>query len=61
VYGRVIHGWGICETAEYVEKGANDKPLNDVTIADCGELVGEDKMTLENCDFIKTYTEEKLY
>jgi cyclophilin family peptidyl-prolyl cis-trans isomerase len=61
VYGRVIHGWGICETAEYVEKGANDKPLSDVTIVDCGELTGEDKLNLENADFIKTYTEEKVY
>lgn len=59
VYGRVIHGWGICESAEYGEKGANDKPLQAVTIADCGELIGEDKLSTETGDFIKSYTEDK--
>ena len=57
IYGRVIHGWDICEKAEQVEKGASDKPLKDVKIADCGELLGDDKLTAENADFLETYSQ----
>ena len=57
IYGRVIHGYDICEKAENVEKGASDKPLKDVKIADCGELLGDDKLALDNADFLETYSQ----
>ena len=57
IYGRVIHGYDICEKAEQVEKGASDKPLKDVKIADCGELLGDDKLSAENADFLATYSQ----
>ena len=55
IYGRVVHGWDIIGVVENIETGANDKPLQDVTIADCGELIGEDKRLAEQCDFLTTY------
>ena len=57
IYGRVIHGYDICEKAEQVEKGASDKPLKDIKIADCGELLGDDKLSAENADFLETYSQ----
>ena len=57
IYGRVIHGFDICEKAEQVEKGASDKPLKDVKIADCGELLGENKLTADTADFLETYSQ----
>lgn len=55
VFGRVIHGFDICEKAENVKKGAADKPLADITIADCGELTGEDKLAKDKADYLSTY------
>lgn len=57
VFGRIIHGYDICGKAESVEKGASDKPLKDVKIADCGELTGEDKITAANADYLATYSQ----
>ena len=57
IYGRVIHGYDICEKAEQVEKGASDKPLKDIKIADCGELLGDDKLSAENADFLESYSQ----
>ena len=57
IYGRVISGYSICEKAESVEKGASDKPLKDIKIADCGELKGDDKLTADNADFLATFSE----
>merc|ERR1712156_640049 len=56
IFGRVIHGFDICAKAEAVEKGASDKPLKSVKIADCGELKGNDKITVEDADFIDNYS-----
>jgi cyclophilin family peptidyl-prolyl cis-trans isomerase len=47
IFGRVVHGWDVFEYIESIETGANDKPLKDVTILDCGELKGEDKKVAE--------------
>lgn len=55
IYGRVIHGWDICDKAENIEKGPSDVPKLDVEIADCGELEGDDKLTAESADFLETY------
>ena len=57
IFGRVISGFSICEKAENVEKGASDKPLKKVRILDCGELTGDDKLTVETADFLETYSQ----
>lgn len=38
VFGKVIQGKGIVRQLERCEKGANDKPVEDWIISDCGEL-----------------------
>lgn len=38
VFGKVIQGKGLVRLVERCEKGASDKPVEDVVIADCGEL-----------------------
>jgi len=44
VFGKVINGYDVVEKIEQCEKGANDKPVADVIIADCGEIeVTEEK------------------
>jgi cyclophilin family peptidyl-prolyl cis-trans isomerase len=57
IFGRVISGWDICEKAEQLETGESDVPKQAVTIAACGELKGEDKLTAENADFLSSYDE----
>ena len=57
IFGRVISGYDICQKAENVEKGASDKPLKDIKIADCGELTGEAKLSAEQADFLSTYSQ----
>jgi cyclophilin family peptidyl-prolyl cis-trans isomerase len=56
IYGRVISGYEICKKAEETKTGAQDKPLINVRIADCGELKGDDKLTEETADYLKTYS-----
>lgn len=41
VFGRVIHGYSICEQVESLETITNDKPVRDITIKECGELKGD--------------------
>jgi peptidylprolyl isomerase len=38
VFGRVIGGFNVCKEVEGVEKGEQDKPVEDVRIVDCGQL-----------------------
>ncbi|EKM54517.1 uncharacterized protein PHACADRAFT_258421 [Phanerochaete carnosa HHB-10118-sp] len=38
VFGKVLEGMDIIEAIEKVPTGANDRPMDDVVIADCGEL-----------------------
>lgn len=52
----MIDGYEICEKAEKVKTGAQDKPLVTVKIVDCGELKGEEKLTSETAKFMKTYS-----
>jgi cyclophilin family peptidyl-prolyl cis-trans isomerase len=56
VFGRVISGYEICEKAEKIKTGAQDKPLIPVKIVDCGELSGVEKLTAENADFLKSFS-----
>merc|ERR1712060_313515 len=55
IFGRVIHGYDICEKAEQVKTGGSDVPTLPIEIADCGELTGDDKLTEDNADFLSTY------
>ena len=41
VFGKVIEGMEIVREIEDIEKGTSDKPVIDVVIADCGELMKE--------------------
>eukprot|EP00347_Sterkiella_histriomuscorum_P016903 403351409 len=59
VFGRVIHGMNICRDIEQIETGAQDKPLTTVKIVDCGELHGVEKLTNENADNLKIYTQSE--
>ena len=45
--------------AEKVKTAAKDVPLLPITIEDCGELTGEDKLTEEAADFLSNYTDNK--
>lgn len=56
VFGRVIHGYDICEKAEQNKTAAQDKPIKPVTIVESGELIGESKMNESDCDFISSYS-----
>lgn len=56
VFGRVIHGYDICALAEEGKTEAQNKPVRAITIANCGELTGDDKMKAEDCDFLSTYS-----
>ncbi|THV02415.1 hypothetical protein K435DRAFT_653482 [Dendrothele bispora CBS 962.96] len=38
VFGKVIDGMDVVRTIENVKKGASDRPVEDIIIADCGEL-----------------------
>jgi len=38
VFGRVVSGMEVVREVETAAKGANDKPVEDVIIADCGQL-----------------------
>ena len=43
VFGKVLRGMGVVRAMEETALGPNDKPVDPVTIADCGELAaGED-------------------
>ena len=59
IYGRVIHGWDICEKAESVKTGASDVPEKPIQIVDCGELTNADKLTADNADFLSNYEAKK--
>lgn len=44
VFGRVISGFEVCRAAEEAPTGDSDLPLHGVTVVDCGELSGEEKL-----------------
>lgn len=57
IYGRIIHNYAHIEVIEANETGAQDKPLKAVTVVDCGELLGDEKMAAEDCDFLESYSQ----
>jgi cyclophilin family peptidyl-prolyl cis-trans isomerase len=50
VFGRVIQGFEICKEAEAAETQDSDKPKYDITVVDCGELKGGEKLTKEQLE-----------
>jgi peptidyl-prolyl isomerase H (cyclophilin H) len=38
VFGKVIEGMDVVKMIEQTRTNANDRPMNDVTIAQCGEM-----------------------
>ncbi|KAF2673392.1 peptidyl-prolyl cis-trans isomerase 1 [Microthyrium microscopicum] len=42
VFGEVLNGKALVRTIEASETDSSDKPKDDITIADCGELTGDD-------------------
>ena len=59
VFGRVIHGYLTCLDVQCLRQTKNDIPDQPVVIADCGELLGDDKLTADKADHLDTYTKEE--
>ena len=55
VFGRVISGWDIFEKVQDLKTGPKDVPLKPVTIQECGELKGSEKLSKEKADFLQNY------
>jgi hypothetical protein len=55
IYGRVISGWDFVEKMESNPTGAQDLPIKSIKIVDCGELLGDDKLTENNSEFLENY------
>jgi cyclophilin family peptidyl-prolyl cis-trans isomerase len=55
IFGRIIHNYSLIEVIENNESGAQDKPLKNVTVVDCGELKGDDKLTADKADFLESF------
>lgn len=55
IFGRVISNYRVVEMMENNESGQNDKPVKAVTIADCGELTGDDKLSADKADFLHNF------
>ena len=57
VFGRVIQNYGLLEQIEKLETDKDDAPKQKVTIVDCGELLGGDKLKAGAADFLDHYKE----
>lgn len=55
IFGRVISGYDMVERMENNPTGSQDKPLKTVKVLDCGELLGEQKLTEENAEYLGSY------
>lgn len=55
IFGRVISGYDFVEKMENNPTGAQDKPLKEVRIVDCGELTGDDKLEESKAEFLPSY------
>ena len=55
VFGRIISGFELCQKIEGMKTGAQDKPLTEVRIVDCGELLGDSKLTPETADSLTLF------
>jgi len=45
IFGRIIKGYDFIDKVEANPSDGGDKPLKGVTVVDCGELKGDDKVT----------------
>lgn len=55
VFGRVIEGMDIVRQIENTPKGSQDKPVDEVLIANCGELMNSNSLdSAGDADEIKT-------
>jgi len=52
VFGRVISGFDFVERIEDNPTGEGNVPVKDVTITNCGELKGEEKLSSSKADFL---------
>ena len=52
VFGRVIKGYEVCEKAEGTETKGSDVPVQQITIVDCGELEGDEKVKADDVEDI---------
>lgn len=57
VFGRVIDNYDFVHAMMLNPTGSQDKPLLQVTITDCGELTGDQKLTKENANHLSHYTD----
>ena len=55
IFGRVISGYDFVEKIEQNPTGAQDKPLRQVKVVDCGELVGDDKLKEDTAENLGNY------
>ena len=55
VFGRVISGYDFVSQIESNPTGAQDKPLKEVRIVDCGELTGSQKLEASKAEFLPSY------
>ena len=55
VFGRVISGYDFVQKMESNPTGAQDKPLKEVRIINCGELSGDQKISASNAENLPLY------
>ncbi|KAJ3259679.1 hypothetical protein HK103_001940 [Boothiomyces macroporosus] len=59
VFGKVLKGMNVVRALENTEKGANDKPILECKIVECGELLpGQDDGIVEDGDKYPDYVED---
>lgn len=59
VFGRVIHNYDAVLKIEKNKTADGDKPVEQVTIANCGELLGDEKLSKEAADSLWIYDKSK--
>ena len=57
VFGRIIHGYEICDKVEQLPQSGKDSPSLPVVIADAGELKDGDKIAADQADYLATYSQ----
>jgi len=55
IFGRIIKGYDVVEKMESNPTAPGDKPIKEVKITNCGELIGDDKLTETDADFLVNY------
>ena len=55
IFGRVISGYSFVQKMEDNPTGAQDRPLKQLTVVDCGQLHGDQKLTSSNAEDLPNY------